>query len=355
VKAAVEPTGFTHDYGEQYEVTETISRVETCTRKSISRVPSVTDGGISGPSFVPPTPLPSLNSLETRSPSVKQRPRIQVAASPVLKSVEPPLKSTQTPRKRANKRPKNTRQDSEDEETFSDLRSLGSCSPFVKNSPVISISSGSPKFYGISAPELADLKFKDVKEFKTKSGSPLRPISPNIKVRPDSPFLLDSPTRIGFPSHPPKQQQSSQQHAPGSSLGLDDKKLVNIYLSNPSTLQLYRERLSNLLKEHGALVMEYVNNDELPPQELKNKRIPLLEMDKAYSALPELEKRHRRLVAEKHKVAFEMCQLWQSSTDTTSHDEQLAVLIPQIQAILKDVSRLLHASGAIKDGFWYWP
>lgn len=334
---------------EEVQVTETVSRVETRTRKSISCVSSAADD-------FPTRPPGNFNPLPPSgraSPTVSPRPKIQVAASPLRIAKSPAASSPQTPHKTPKRRTRTIIQDSEDDDYYSDVERRASCSPraAAKRTPRVSGSQPSPRMNSVSAFQQADRRTRDYKDSKPRTGSPLRPISQNVSVRPEnvpSPFQRDSPTKMAFAKlvNPP-----SSQRTPGSSLGVDDRKLAMLYLTKPSDIELYHQRIHNLLAQNALVSMTYMDSGEAAPAQLKAERRALLDKGKAYSSLSELEARWKILMDEKKKLAKQVYELLDRNADTSPLEERQASVNQEIKAIEQQVAGTLHASGAIHDGF----
>ncbi|PVH88433.1 ATP-dependent DNA helicase [Cadophora sp. DSE1049] len=203
----------------------------------------------------------------------------------------------------------------------------------------------------VPAFEQTDPRLRDYKNPKQRTGSPLRPISRNVSVRPEnvpSPFQLDSPTKVAFAKliPPPSSQQT-----PRSSLCVDDRKLVVFYLSRPSAIDLYHQRIQNLLAQNALVSMSYVDRGDVAPVQLKSERMALLDMGKAYSSLAELEVRWKILMDEKKKLAKQVYELLDRNADASPQEERQASVNQEIKTVEQEVAQFLHASGAIKDGF----
>jgi bloom syndrome protein len=354
VRPSIETMDTGNEFEEEYQVTETISRVETRTRKSFSRVPSVTEIDGPLPAYPQSAQAPTSRFTESDVPMVKSGGAVQVAASPSSRSVKNLTESTQTSKRRQKRRLQNTVQDSEDDDVLSDVEKRTSCSPCVsvKNSARVIDSSKSPSWRGVPPFEPAELKFRDVKEPKSRTGSPLQPISRNVSARQESvpsPFQRDSPTKLSVQSKSLKQPSSQQ--TPASSLGPDDKKLVSLYLKKPSAISLYRLHVKNILAQNSNTSMRYID-DEMPvPPHLKEERKTLLEMSKAYSTLEGLAERWRGVMTEKRNLLKKICELLDIGQDTSTLEERSSSLTLDIRKIEKEVGQFLHVSGAIKDGF----
>ncbi|KAL2064908.1 hypothetical protein VTL71DRAFT_4048 [Oculimacula yallundae] len=334
---------------EEIQVTETISRVETRTRKSISRVSSATDefsvrpqGG--GFKHLPPS----------GSPTMSPRSSVQVAASPLRRAKSPVGFSPQTPHKTSKCRTRTVIEDSEDDDCYSDPDQRASFFPPKAASRSTSRPAepqSSPRMKGVPTLENPDGRARDYRISNPRTGSPLRPISRNISVRPEavsSPLRRESPSKPTFVKlvHPP-----SGQNTPGSSLGIDDRKLAMLYLNKPSELNKQQEQATYDLSQNALRSMSYLDKGEAPPAQLKPERIALLDMVKAYTSLSELAERWRILMEEKKELARQVYELLDRNADTSQQEERQASVNQDIKTIEQQVAKNLHLSGAIIAGF----
>jgi bloom syndrome protein len=343
VQPSIELAKPKNDFEEEYSVTETIRRVETRTRKSISRVPS--GGEVSSVSrYESPRRIPLIGSQAKPSPGrgSSTRDMIQVTASPTPATAKHSVGSVKT----LQKRPARVIQDSDDEDAFSSYSPKSS----IKGTPKPLDSFRSPGW-------------KDVPPFKPnqrvdtmpRTGSPLRPISRNLGTKQDSvppPFQRDSPTKVVFSAD---SRQQLDQQTPASTLPPDEKKLVNLFLSKPAAIGSYRLRVKNSMEQSEIACLAYVNEGELAPESLKKERRELVNMDKAYSTLEGLREQHRISMAEKKLLAKEIFDLDEIDGDTTVQKERHARAGAAIRTFEREIGQLLHASGAIKDGFGTGP
>ncbi|TVY15764.1 ATP-dependent DNA helicase hus2/rqh1 [Lachnellula arida] len=335
---------------EEFQITETISRVETRTRKSISRVPSVSDAGPIRPTYPALIPLKRAESRPETVTTPKSRSKVQVAASPIKKLESP------TPQKPQKRRLERTIQDSDgdDDEVLSDVEKRASCSPrtSIKNSPRVANTPRMSRLREVPELERSSPVGKNYRNSKPRIGSPLRPISRNVAPRQEnaaSPFHQDSPTKEAS-VHNPLLQHSSQ-HTPSSTLTSDDRRLVNLFLTKPETIATYFTRVKNELLENALTSMEYVDEGEPAPKHIIEERKSLLDKKKAYLSLESIAEHHKTLVAEKKDITRMLYELLDSGVDTSLQDEQNTILTQGIRKLEKEAGRLLHLSGAIKDGF----
>jgi bloom syndrome protein len=349
IRPSIERTD-TRNEIEEYQITETVSRVETRTRKSFSRVPSLTGSIPKDPVYPQLARTPATGSTGSELAIAESGPTIQVAASPALKSLKNPAGPSSTSQRRQKRRLQRTIQDSDDDEVLSDVEKSTTYSPgpSTKKSPRGVNFPKSHNRHGSPALEPKELKFRDSKGSKSRAGSPLRPLSQNLPVKPESvssPFERDSPIRLSL-----LKQEASQQ-TPDSSLGPDDKKSIKLFLDRPSAITLYRQRIVNMLLQNAGAAAAYTDDLNVVPLWLREERVSLLDMRKAYDALNSLAERWRGVTTEKKALATKICELVDIHEDVSALDNRSSNLTREIRKIEQEVGHLLHASGAIKDGF----
>lgn len=343
LKASIELARSASEIQEELEVTETVTRTETRTRKSISRVPSITETGpwMNHTVQIPGTPAPEVTS--------NGRPRllVQMTELPLAKT-SPSPSCVWTPQKRHIK---TVIQDSDDEEILSDGGRVSSCSPSsIKKTPRVKLESltlsSIPNFPS------SEHKLRNGADSKTRVGSPLRPISKNTLVRQESvpsPFQRDSPTRLSVSTKPPEKQSSPQ--SPESSLGLDEKKLVDMYLARPSTIDVYHQRIRNLLAQNALDSCIYTDQDLPAPTHMKEERKALLDKRKAYEALHTLRERHQSVKTEKKNITTKILAMLELNEDSGEQEDTFAALTREQKNIRNEIGHLLNTSGAVRDGF----
>lgn len=343
LKASIELARSTSNIQEELEVTETVTRTETRTRKSISRVPSITEAvpaQMNHTVQIPGTPATGVIS-DGRPRSLVQmmemsRPKISSSPSHV-----------RTPQKQHIK---TVIQDSDDEEILSEVERIGTCSPSsVKNTPRVKLESLT--LSSIPAFPSSEHKLRNVAESKPRVGSPLRPISKNTLVRQEnvpSPFQRDSPTRLSVPA---KQLEKCSQQEPGSTLSQDEKKLVELYLSRPSTIDVYHQRIRNLLAQNALDSCTYTDQELPAPKHMKEERKSLLDKRKAYENLRILRERHQSIKTEKKNIATRILAIMERNDDSGEQEEILTALTREEKNIRNEIGHLLQTSGAVRDGF----
>ncbi|KAF4630535.1 hypothetical protein G7Y89_g7601 [Cudoniella acicularis] len=335
---------------EEYHITETVSITETRTRKGISRVPSVSEGGPSKLVYS----TSNVTGRQEHKSLLEPKSLVQVEASPA-RGAKSSGKHALTPWRQRKMEMERTIQDSDDDEILSDVEKRVSCSPrpSIKQTPrVVDVTKNSGR-HEIPAFEQIDQEVKDTRSPKPRIGSPLRPISRNVATRKDSapsPFQRDSPTKVSTVSKSPAPPSSQQR--PSSTLTDDDKKLVNLFLKHPHAISTYLQRIDDVLAQSAAEAMALFDNGELPPRHLKEERKKFLEMKGAYESLYRLEECHRSLIVKKKDLAREMCKYLDAGKgDTGNLDEQISALTQEIRKTEKEIGHNLHVSDAIKDGF----
>jgi len=346
-------------FAEEYSITETISRVGAQTKKSVSRLPSVDEAPTLSRIARSPT-LSRIGSQSNSGRATTPRPisMIQVTASPARESAKSsPTRAVGTPKKRQKVPQDRIIRDSDDEDEDDEPISMERQSNFsprtsVKDSPkVIDTSRSSPRRKDIPLFEPSSHKVRDSKDTRPRISSPLRPISRNIAIRQDSvpsPFQRDSPTKV---SHAAKSQQNSSQQTPSSTLTDDERKLANLFLTQALSIASYHLRVKNLLDRNAIESMSYIDEKQVAPPELKAQRQALVKMEKAYVALENLGERYRDTIAEKRVIARKVLELLDNGVDTSVQEERASLLTQEIREIERETVRLLHASGAIEDGF----
>jgi bloom syndrome protein len=265
--------------------------------------------------------------------------------SPTPESPKYAPSAHQISKKRSNFRQERTIEDSEDEEILSEEQQISFLPQLpVKTSPnVVDYIKSSPR------------KEKNGTDSEVRLGSPLRPISRNVGAKQDripSPFQQESPTRLHQTTKPLNDCISHK--ALSSALNTNEKKIVSLFLNNPSAITSYHLRVKNSIARNVATVMEFLDENK-PASHLIEERKALLDMNKAYKALDELPERYQRTISEKRNIARKIFELWDIGTDASAQEEQSSHLTREIQMIEIEAGRLLHISGAIKEGFGTGP
>jgi len=331
----------TEDNVEEYQIIETVSRVETRTRKGISR----------GPSDI--ATRPSLSRADSQSKvavTPRSRHKVQVEASPVTKFESP------TSSKLQKHQIQRTIQDSDDDEDqfLSDVEKRANRSPraVVKNSPRVVNTPKITRMHELPEYGSRSHRVKDSRDSKPRVGSPLRPISRNVAANQEhspSPFHQDSPPKV-TPSHTASLQHASQQ-GPPSTLTAEDRRLAGLCMTKPHLIAIYFTRVENLLQQNSVASMEYMDRGETAPKQVMEERKALLDKKKAYVGLEALGERYRVLLAEKKEILGILYKSVDSGADTTTLDDRQAMVSQDLRRLEKEAGQLLYVSGAIDDGF----
>ncbi|TQS36143.1 hypothetical protein Golomagni_03413 [Golovinomyces magnicellulatus] len=294
-----------------------------------------------------------LPSLET-----KLRPSIQVAASQPVSSGST---LTEIPQNRRKPRNNLVIQDTDDDSNpESELEEMFSSSPHpsIKNSSsVLSADKNStPTRQNLLDSKPEACKIPEVKKNHSRTGSPLVQISPNIAVKSEnqSPKLQGRLLVESSNSSKHREEKSNLQRTPSSFvLSAGDKKIVNSYLNQPSSLMLYRERVSSQLAQNSIDSMVYIDVDEPAPAKLKEERKQLLGRLRDFSMIETLAERHKTLMTEKKDLVRKVVELLDINFDTSIHEERQSAISQEVKKIEIELSRLLITSGAINDGFGF--
>nr|AAL05260.1 QDE3-like protein [Blumeria graminis] len=243
--------------------------------------------------------------------------------------------------------------DSDDDELLPDLERVFSSSIHnsAENSPREAGSYTSSKVIGINEPgQLVKTKGSISPTALAKTTDSYPRILQNIAEKPEVPL---SP--LSHEKKPNLQEslieESSQLQTPPSSLFMEEKKLVNLYLKNPSSIAQFRERASHSLAQNSIASMAYIDADEPAPLHLKDERRKLLGNLKSYAELEALHAQHQSLMDEKKTLVRRVMELLDSNMDTSSHEERQTSISQDVKILERQLAKLLHSSGAVNDGF----
>jgi len=343
-------------YDEEYSISQTISQV-TRTRKSLSRGPS---------NFHQTSESTKYRDLATsniHSPSKYHSSTSSLfdvaQMDTVNDSTIPP--STQSPQRCPKplngvlKREVIVDSDEErDEEEDSSIAKSPIESPqaTTKHDSKIINTLESHKINNHPAFGCLEQRTRDVIQSRSRNGSPLRPISRNIGIKQDnvpSPFQRDSPTKLKvLPDFP---RTDSSPHTPSSTLPIEDKKLVGFFLKRPHTLETYKIRTQRLRDQNAAKSMDYLENGEVAPAELRAERQLLVMKCKAYDELESISIRYGDMVSERKTLQQTIKRLWDTEEESSLPEERSWLLAQDMKKIEAETCRLLRESGAIEDGF----
>ncbi|APA06862.1 hypothetical protein sscle_02g016320 [Sclerotinia sclerotiorum 1980 UF-70] len=294
------------------------------------------------------TPAPTISSEKHITPrSVRHMSPIQVRASPSTKSREHWATKTSSPLKR--RRLKQEVFDSEDEDVFSEIEARVSCSPCP---PLMKTPKGihsTPNMHTVSANLMHENE--EVTPAKKRFTSPLKPISQNASFRQEnepSPFQRDSPAKY-MASQKLPQQGSSQ--ASSVSLGLEEKRVVGLYLKNPSALVPFQNHLDNLLSQNYEALQVYLEDGEHPPEEMVSERKAILEQKKSLKTLRDNSQSLQDLASKTTAALRRVMTLLEEGITDSAEEAHSHVLTRELSERKKECWRLLDASGAINYGF----
>ncbi|KAI0998389.1 ATP-dependent DNA helicase hus2/rqh1 [Podosphaera aphanis] len=299
---------------------------------------------------------PSLKRVGSISSQPDVHPTIQVAASPSRQRSPPESTPPQTPSLQIKRRKQTIIQDSDDDNDVDEddddeyLSIVENISNPTPRGPILANSSSQ---LGITHVESATKDtISDNAYPNPQNERPLQIISPNLPTYSNtqlSSLQQGSVSKVVSPFRE-TDHSSSQPYTP-ISLHKEDKKLVSLYLNQPSSLALYRERASNLLAQNSITSMSYQDANEPTPTYLKEERKVLLDKLQNYSLAENLGQQHKALISEKKDLARRVVELLDIDTDTSSLEERQAAISQEIKKLEFELSQLLHASGAVKEGF----
>ncbi|KAF5878430.1 putative family helicase protein [Botrytis fragariae] len=287
------------------------------------------------------TPVPMISSRKRVTPlKVRHVSPIQVQASPAIESRE--KRVTRTPSPLTHRRLKKEIFDSDDDDIPSEVEAKVSCSPCP---PSIKVSNGirsTPENH--TMPQIQMHENSEVTPAKKRFTSPLQSISQNASFRQEnepSPFQRDSPTKY-MASQTLPQRGSSQ--ASTVSLGFEEKRIVSLYLKNPTALTPFQKHLDNLLNQNFEALQIYLEDGEHPPADIVAERKSMLDQKKAFEALAENLQGLQDLAS---KTTAALQSLYIQGEDNGESE----VLTSELLEKKKECWRLLDASGAINYGF----
>lgn len=294
------------------------------------------------------TPAPTIGSQKRITPrSVRHLSPVQVRASPVLKSCE--KRATKTPSPLKRRVPKKEILDSDDEGILSEFETRVSCSPCPPSIKVPKVIRSTSDMYAISTNQ--KYENAEVTPAKKRFTSPLKSISQNASFRLEnepSPFQRDSPTKHTAPQALP-QRGSSQ--ASTISLGLEEKRVVGLYMKNPSALVPFSNHLENLLSQNNEALQVYLEDGEHPPEDMISERKAMLDQKKCLKALADGLHGLQDLALKTTAALQRVMALLEEDIVDNEAELQSRVLARELSEKKKECWRLLDASGAINYGF----
>ncbi|ESZ99276.1 hypothetical protein SBOR_0317 [Sclerotinia borealis F-4128] len=296
------------------------------------------------------TPAPTISyqkRVTPRSVRVRNVSPVQVQASPTVQSRE--NRATQTPSPLKRRRLKQEILDSDDEDILSEVEARVSCSPCPSPVKVPKNICSTPDMHAIPANN--KYESDEVTPAKKRYTSPLKSISHNASFRQEnepSPFQHDSPTNR-MTSQTLPQRGSSQ--ASSVSLSLEGKRIVGLYMKNPSALMPFQNHLETLLKQNHEALQVYLEDGEHPPKEMVSERKAMLDQRKALKVLADNLQGLQDLASKTTTALQRVMALLEEDNEDSEEEAQSRVLTQELSEKKKECWRLLDASGAITHGF----
>jgi bloom syndrome protein len=362
VKPTVEANEVISDIDEEYMFTETISRTETRIRKSLSRKPSAVEAKRVVKQVALSIASPEQKKLsypdDERSPKrIDALRRVESPSKSILKlthrSISP---AVHTPQPRKKQWKNRVIADSEDDEPIHVVSQAHTPTPpskdfkSVENSLLVkhngSPAQPSPRTFGGGARDLKSDHEEDLATITSTAGQ-----SPKLDETPtsfqgNSPVKARESTNIGAPP--------LCQSTPSSTISSEDKKLVELYVKGPSRLVGLEAALEERLRASEKIFQTFADLSGLPPIEVRNERICILEQRKSLSALVPLHDQYRALAARKD----ELWKRYMVAFDAQESDETISKELAAVQAandglrsIGIQIGRLLRVSKATESMF----
>jgi bloom syndrome protein len=364
IKPTVEADDDMSDVDEEYMVTETISRTETRIRKSLSRKPSGVEG----------KRIAKQGALSIASPDKKKLSHASDDLSPkrvdALRKEESPSKFIlnlthrsispveQTPQPRQSQWKNRIIEDSEDEEPieiFSQVHTQTSPTREYKRleSPLQIKLNRSPEQPGPHGFEGTPRSLKvDHEEMED--------VKPTNSTVGQSSTLGEAATSFQRDSPVEARESSSNtvvapsQSTPSSTLPLEDKKLVKLYLVGSSRLEELEVSIEGRLEANEKIFNSFLETSGLPPPAVRNERLAILEKKKSLSTLIPLHEQHRALSLRKDELKQRIIQAFDAQESEALISQQhasLQVILEGLRDIEIQIGRLLRMSGATESTF----
>lgn len=294
------------------------------------------------------TPAPTISTQKRITPSiVRHMSPVQVQTSPSRKLREKRTSKTPSPSKR--RIPKQEIWDTDEEDILSEVEAIGKCSPCPPSIKIPKVIRSTPDMYAVSTYQKHEND--EVTPAKKRFTSPLKQISQNASFRQEnepSPFQRDSPTRH-VASQVLTQRGSSQ--ASTVSLSLEEKRIVSLYMKNPTALLPFQNHLDNLLSENHEALQVYLEDGEHPPEEMVSSRKALLDQKKTLKVLAGGLQGLLDLASKTTAALQKVMALLEDDDVDSEAEAQSHVLAGELSEKKRECWRLLDASGAIEYGF----
>ncbi|POS85601.1 hypothetical protein EPUL_002140 [Erysiphe pulchra] len=305
--------------------------------------------------YLPPTNFQKKN---LSSSDTKSWPLIQVAASPSRQPTSSGSTLSELPSKCMRAQKRLVIQDSDDESN-STVEDAFSCSSFSspRNSPTIPdnnnvIRVSSPNRQASPISELLTNNIPVIADIRNESDKTHQKTLTSISgvIENQSP-MIQKTSQIKVSNLSKDVKDLDLPKVSATFLLVEDKKYVSLFLNQPSSLSLYRERVSNLLAQNSIDSMVYIDADEPAPIKLKEERKELLSKLKSFSTLETLSNRHKYLMTEKKDLVRKVVELLDMNVDTSAHEERQSAISQEVRNLENEISQMLHSCGAITDGF----
>jgi bloom syndrome protein len=364
VEPTVEADADMSDVDEEYMVTETISRTETRIRKSLNRKPSGAEAKRAVKQVALSVASPEKKSLcyMDDDPSPKRVDALRKEESPSQSILNLTHRSTSptvhTPQPRQNQWRNRVVEDSEGEEHIEVLSQAHTPTSLSRDCKRVESPSGfkykgspiqlSPHRLGGVARNL-DVDHEEMEDVKltTSTGGQ----SSNIDQAPTS-FQRSSPVKTCQSSStsvvPPNQS------TPSSTLPPEDMKLVELYVRGPPKLVGLEISLEERLKANEKIFCGFAESSGLPPPEVRNERLSILEQRKSLSTLIPLHEQHRALMERKDELLKRLIIAFDAQESEETISEKAAgvqLASERLRSVEIQIGRLLRVSGATESMF----
>jgi bloom syndrome protein len=339
------------DIEETSVTTKTFSRIETHTRTTVSRVPSLSNG--SRYSSVRASPKPKMpidkKAAEVADPGRSPQ-RFEAQRSDDMFIVDRSQQNRPvSPLARASKnRPLNKDilmiQDSEnsDDEDMALPVLTKIESPLKLKTPQIC---REPPNFNSKREELK-LEFSSPKIiFKSPNKTPLTKTL--NKPEPESiPSSFQPNSQVKMSTESKNDIVVSSQTIPSSAISAEDKDLIALFLKNPSSLESRRDDLKRSLDENEIFIGEWFASEQFPPERLKHDRTKLRDQKKALEALAVLHQQHTALAQEKSLVWRSVINALDSNEDAQALEHRMVSMSQNIRKLERQIAQQIHASGS---------
>lgn len=364
VKPTIETYSDESDIEEEYRVTETVSRTETRIRKSLSRkqLSGETKRVVMHVAESIASPAEKHVSYTADDPSLRRVDALRNEESPLKsipnlthRSISPTTNRSQPHQSQLKGR---IIEDSQEEETVEDFfLAEMSISPVretkKQESPVRNRAKETPEepsSYRLGGiPKNLKVDYEQIEDSKLANTVQV-PMGQNSRLeKVVNLFQHDSPTKPQGSSSNTFYEPS--QSTPTSTLGLEDKRLVELYLSGPSSLPALEASIEASLEANEKIFTEHLEFDFFPP-EIEQERNSLLGQKESLTTLITLHNQHKALVLRKDELGKQILRAFDAKERVVSQKRaDLLIIVGQLRVIEVQISQLLRKSGISKDNF----